>query len=312
MARRAARDRQRRRRRAHRGRGPPRGRRPRTRSPTRARERGAGQLGTLGSGNHFLEVQRVEELIDRATAARVRPAHGPGHGADPLGLARARPPGVHRLRARDGRARSAATASSCPTASSPARPLDSAEGRAYLGAMAAAANFAWANRHAIAHGVRGRRSPTCSAPARPPARAGLRRRPQHRQARGARRAAPCASTARARPARSPASRCSSPAPWARRATCSSGARADGALVRHGLPRRRPAPEPHRGASSRSRAPSCAASSRRRASPCARRRRGPRRGGPVRLQGRRARRARRRGRRARGRVARLRPIGVVKG
>src|SRR5262249_29878281 len=33
-------------------------------------------------------------------------------------------------------------------------PLDSADGRAYLAAMAAAANFAWANRHAIAHGVR--------------------------------------------------------------------------------------------------------------------------------------------------------------
>ena len=33
-------------------------------------------------------------------------------------------------------------------------PLDSDEGRAYLAAMAAAANFAWANRHAIAHGVR--------------------------------------------------------------------------------------------------------------------------------------------------------------
>src|SRR3954464_1162010 len=36
----------------------------------RARERGAGQLGTVGSGNHFIEVQRVEELIDRDTAAR--------------------------------------------------------------------------------------------------------------------------------------------------------------------------------------------------------------------------------------------------
>jgi tRNA-splicing ligase RtcB len=34
-------------------------------------------------------------------------------------------------------------------------PLDSDEGRAYMAAMAAAANFAWANRHAIAHGVRG-------------------------------------------------------------------------------------------------------------------------------------------------------------
>jgi tRNA-splicing ligase RtcB len=33
-------------------------------------------------------------------------------------------------------------------------PLDSEDGRAYMRAMAAAANFAWANRHAIAHGVR--------------------------------------------------------------------------------------------------------------------------------------------------------------
>ena len=33
-------------------------------------------------------------------------------------------------------------------------PLDSPEGRAYLGAMAAAANFAWANRQTISHAVR--------------------------------------------------------------------------------------------------------------------------------------------------------------
>jgi tRNA-splicing ligase RtcB (3'-phosphate/5'-hydroxy nucleic acid ligase) len=36
----------------------------------RARERGAGQLGTVGSGNHFIEVQRVEELLDREIAER--------------------------------------------------------------------------------------------------------------------------------------------------------------------------------------------------------------------------------------------------
>src|SRR5205085_2677779 len=34
----------------------------------RARQRGAGQLGTMGSGNHFVEVQRVDEIFD-ATAA---------------------------------------------------------------------------------------------------------------------------------------------------------------------------------------------------------------------------------------------------
>src|SRR4051794_12418705 len=35
----------------------------------RARERGAGQLGTLGSGNHFLELQRVESVLEPAAAA---------------------------------------------------------------------------------------------------------------------------------------------------------------------------------------------------------------------------------------------------
>ena len=35
----------------------------------RARERGGGQLGTVGSGNHFVEVQRVESLFDAAAAA---------------------------------------------------------------------------------------------------------------------------------------------------------------------------------------------------------------------------------------------------
>src|SRR6266508_4244508 len=34
----------------------------------RAKERGAGQLGTMGSGNHFVEVQRVERLLDERAA----------------------------------------------------------------------------------------------------------------------------------------------------------------------------------------------------------------------------------------------------
>ena len=45
-------------------------------------------------------------------------------------------------------------ASSSPTASSSARPCDRSEGQDYLAAMAAAANFAWANRQALTHQAR--------------------------------------------------------------------------------------------------------------------------------------------------------------
>jgi tRNA-splicing ligase RtcB (3'-phosphate/5'-hydroxy nucleic acid ligase) len=119
----------------------------------RARHRGAGQLGTLGSGNHFLELERVTEVFDRERARSVGLAAGQvtalihsgsrglGHQVCTdfvrrMGGALAR----HRIRLPD---RQLACA-----------PLDSPEGGAYLGAMAAAANFAFANRHAIAAGVR--------------------------------------------------------------------------------------------------------------------------------------------------------------
>jgi tRNA-splicing ligase RtcB len=119
----------------------------------RARRRGADQLGTLGSGNHFLELERVEEVFDPERARTLALAEGQvtalihsgsrglGHQVCTdfvrrMGKALAR----HRIRLPD---RQLACA-----------PLDSPEGRAYLGAMAAAANFAFANRHAIAAGVR--------------------------------------------------------------------------------------------------------------------------------------------------------------
>jgi len=37
----------------------------------RAKERGLEQLGTLGSGNHFLEVQKVDEIFDEAVAKQM-------------------------------------------------------------------------------------------------------------------------------------------------------------------------------------------------------------------------------------------------
>ena len=42
----------------------------------RAQQRGHDQLGTMGAGNHFVEVQRVDRVFDPATAARLRAARG--------------------------------------------------------------------------------------------------------------------------------------------------------------------------------------------------------------------------------------------
>src|SRR6185312_11586354 len=119
----------------------------------RARERGSGQLGTVGSGNHFIELQRVEEVIDRETAAAFGLRKGQvtvliHSGSRGLG---------HQVCTDYVRAMDQALPRygiTLPDRQLSCAPLDSDEGRAYLAAMAAAANFAWANRHAIAHGVR--------------------------------------------------------------------------------------------------------------------------------------------------------------
>jgi tRNA-splicing ligase RtcB len=125
---------------------------PRLVSP-RARERGSGQIGTLGSGNHFLELQRIDRVYD-ADAARDYGLHegqvtvlihsgsrGLGHQVCTDYVKR-----MDAALARHG--------IELPDRQLSCAPVDSAEGRDYLGAMAAAANFAWANRAAIAHRVR--------------------------------------------------------------------------------------------------------------------------------------------------------------
>ena len=63
----------------------------------RAYARGLDQVGTLGSGNHFLEIQVVDEIFDNASCRSLWPARGPGdrHGA--LRIARLRIPGVRGL-----------------------------------------------------------------------------------------------------------------------------------------------------------------------------------------------------------------------
>jgi tRNA-splicing ligase RtcB (3'-phosphate/5'-hydroxy nucleic acid ligase) len=119
----------------------------------RARARGRDQLGTMGSGNHFVELQVVERVLDEATAHAFGLAEGQvtvlihsgsrglGHQVctDFVKLMDERLAG-YRIHLPDRQL-------ACAPASSP-------EGRQYLAAMSAAANFAWANRQAIADGVR--------------------------------------------------------------------------------------------------------------------------------------------------------------
>ncbi len=121
----------------------------------RARQRGGDQLGTMGSGNHFVEVQRVERIFDPEAARSFGLAEGQvtvliHSGSRGLGH-QVCTDFVRRMDAARARGELRFELVDRQLACAPAA---SAEGRAYLGAMAAAANFAWANRHAIAAGVR--------------------------------------------------------------------------------------------------------------------------------------------------------------
>ena len=113
----------------------------------RAIERGQNQLGTLGGGNHFIELQEVVGLEDPGTAQAWglfegqllvmihSGSRGFGHqvGEEYMGLAR-----------------SMRYAEPHPTPELCFMPVDSPEGRRYLGAMRAGANLAFANRHLMA------------------------------------------------------------------------------------------------------------------------------------------------------------------
>jgi len=120
----------------------------------KALERGSGQVGTLGSGNHFLEVQRVAEVYDE------RLANGMGFFQDQAVVM------IHcgsrgfgeqtcqdYLRVMEGAM--ARYGVHPPTKHLASAPIQSAEGQAYLRAMACAANYAWVNRQVIMHEVRG-------------------------------------------------------------------------------------------------------------------------------------------------------------
>jgi len=119
----------------------------------RALERGSRQLGTLGSGNHFCEVQYVSEIYDEAAARALglelaavtvtlhSGSRGLGHQVCTEHLRE-----ILRAAERYG--------IDLPDRQLCCAPLRSPEGRAYLGAMSAAANFAFANRQVMTHAVR--------------------------------------------------------------------------------------------------------------------------------------------------------------
>lgn len=119
----------------------------------RSYQRGISQLGTLGSGNHFLEVQYVDEIYDDDTARAFglwegqvtvlihTGSRGFGHQVCQDSVERF-------LQASPGYGIELADKQLA------AAPIKSPEGRTYLAAMAAAANFAFANRQLITHFTR--------------------------------------------------------------------------------------------------------------------------------------------------------------
>lgn len=119
----------------------------------RARERAADQLGSLGAGNHFLEVQVVEEVLDPEAAAVLGLHVGQvcvmlHSGSRGLG---------HQVctdHLKDVDAASRRLGIEVPDRQLACVPVEDPVAQRYLGAMAAAANFARANRHVLAHTVR--------------------------------------------------------------------------------------------------------------------------------------------------------------
>ena len=119
----------------------------------KALERGRAQLGTLGSGNHFVEIGYVEEVYDEALARALglykdqvtvivhTGSRGFGHQVcDDYIKVMQRAVGKYGIELPDKQLCCA--------------PIDSPEGREYFSAMACAANFAFANRQLITHWVR--------------------------------------------------------------------------------------------------------------------------------------------------------------
>lgn len=120
----------------------------------RALQRGRPQLGTLGAGNHFLEIQVVQDIYDRE-AAKVMGIDDVGQimvmihtGSRGLGY-QVCDDNVKVL----GRT-THTYGIQIPDRQLACAPIKSPEGRSYYAQMACAANYAWANRQCIMHWIR--------------------------------------------------------------------------------------------------------------------------------------------------------------
>ncbi|EFH88523.1 RtcB family protein [Ktedonobacter racemifer] len=120
----------------------------------KALERGVGQLGSLGSGNHFAEVQYVDHIYDQEAAE----ALGIGQLGQIVTTIHCGSRGFGHQIAEDyikiAEAKQKAYGYHLADRQLACMPIHSKEGQDYLGAMACAANFAWANRQLLMHGVR--------------------------------------------------------------------------------------------------------------------------------------------------------------
>ncbi|MFC2052122.1 RtcB family protein [Chloroflexota bacterium] len=121
---------------------------------SRAKKRGVPQLGTLGSGNHFLEVAVVDEIYDH-DAARVM---GINHLGQVLVLIHTGSRGFGHQVCTDYVALLDNAVKkygiNLPDRQLACAPVQSPEGQDYLAAMAGAANYAWTNRQCITHWTR--------------------------------------------------------------------------------------------------------------------------------------------------------------
>ncbi len=119
-----------------------------------ARKRGIPQLGTLGSGNHFLEVEVVDEIYDRDAAT----AMGISSSGQVLILIHTGSRGFGHQVCSDYVALLGEAVKrygiNLPDRQLACAPIKSPEGQDYLQAMSCAANYAWTNRQCIAHWVR--------------------------------------------------------------------------------------------------------------------------------------------------------------
>jgi len=119
-----------------------------------AKNRGRDQVGTLGSGNHFLEIQKIDEIFDEKVAKAFGlfedqiiimihcGSRGLGHQVCTDYLREFIPlmHGKYKIKV--------------PDREFACVPFNSPEGQRYFAAMASAANYAWANRQMIAHSIR--------------------------------------------------------------------------------------------------------------------------------------------------------------